>query len=283
MPAPLHPPRLTLVTDRALSPTARLAEHAVALAAAGLDAVQMREKDLPHDELLALAATLVPAFRAIGVRVFINSSVEVALAVGADGVQLGEGGVSVAEARRQATAADKPLLIGRSVHDLAGALAAERAGADLLVLGTIYPSRSHPGGAAAGPALVHAVAERVCLPVLAIGGVTEANAADVIAAGAKGVAVISAILGAADMAEATRRLRAVVDKTVVERDGRSALQASGTTTQARIPGTATAKRDGRSIFEGQQAPSLVGKSQIPASREALGLGSSAAHARRSRP
>lgn len=196
-----------LVTDRRLCPTARLPELVAQVVRHGVDAVQVREKDLPAEELLALARALRTVTRGHAL-LFVNGSVEAALAAGADGVQLGESAEPVAAVRRQAGAA---LLIGRSVHSVAGAQAAARDGADLLLLGTIYPSRSHPGAAGAGPALVEQVCGAVRLPVLAIGGVDERNAADVIRAGATGVAVISAILAAPDPAGAAAALRHAMD------------------------------------------------------------------------
>lgn len=201
------PPRLMLVTDRRLCPVDRLPALAAQVVAHGVDAVQLREKDLPADELLALARALRAA---IGDRalLFVNGDVDVALAAVADGVQLGEEAMSVAEARHRAGGR---LLIGRSVHDVAGAVAAERAGADLLIAGTVYPSRSHPGGPSAGPELIRRIVAVVRVPVLGIGGITWENAAAVIAAGGAGVAVISAILAAPDPVRAAAELRAAVE------------------------------------------------------------------------
>jgi thiamine-phosphate pyrophosphorylase len=200
-------PRLMLVTDRSLCPVERLPAVVAVAVRHGVDAVQLREKDLPDRPLLALARALREATAGAAL-LFVNGRVDVALAADADGVQLGEAALSVAAARRLA---GRRLVIGRSVHDVAGAAAAERAGADLLVLGTVYPSRSHPGGAAGGEALVRQVCARVHLPVIGIGGITAANAAAVVRAGAAGVAVISAILAAPEPAEAAAALRRAVD------------------------------------------------------------------------
>jgi thiamine-phosphate diphosphorylase len=201
------PPRLMLVTDRRLCPLDRLPALAAQVVGHGVDAVQLREKDLPPDELLALARALRVA---IGDRalLFVNGDVDVALAAGADGVQLGEAAMAVAAARRRAGGR---LLIGRSVHDVAGAVAAAQEGADLLIAGTVYPSRSHPGGDTGGPDLIRRIVAAVHVPVLGIGGITQENATAVIAAGAAGVAVISAILAAPDPARAAAKLRAAVE------------------------------------------------------------------------
>ena len=204
----LPDPCLVLITDRRQVARGTLDDVVARAVEGGVDLVQLREKDLPDDELHALAAALraETAGRAL---LFVNGRADVAAAVRADGVQLGETAEPVASVRRRVGTGT---LIGRSVHDREGALAAERVGADLLVLGTVYPSRSHPGGAVGGPSLVAAVAAAVRLPVIAVGGITDTNAADVIQAGACGVAVISAILAAGNPAGAAAALRGVVDE-----------------------------------------------------------------------
>jgi thiamine-phosphate pyrophosphorylase len=168
--------------------------------------VQLREKDLPAGALLALAKRLRVRIEGRAL-LFVNDRVDVALASEADGVQLPEDGLPVAEAYRLAGVA---LLVGRSVHDVEGAVAAAEAGADLLIAGTIYPSRSHPEGVVAGPALITQI--RMALPrysglLLGIGGITKENVTEVLAAGADGVAVISALLGAPDVRQAAQELR----------------------------------------------------------------------------
>ncbi len=208
-------PVLALVTDRALTPGGLEVAVAGALDG-GVDLVQLREKDLPAAALLAMAQRLREATRGRAL-LFVNDRLDVALACGADGAQLPEDGLPVAEVRRLAGPA---LAIGRSVHDVAGAMAAAEAGADLLLVGTIYASRSHPGGPVAGPGLIAQVRE--ALPgftglLLGIGGITPANAGEVLAAGADGVAVISSILGAADVRGATEELRAALGAQVPSR------------------------------------------------------------------
>jgi thiamine monophosphate synthase len=109
------------------------------------------------------------------------------------------------------------MIISRSVHSVETACAAEREGADMLVLGTVFPSTSHPGGPTIGPDGVREVCAAVSIPVIGIGGITAANAGDVIRAGASGVAVISAIFNAKDPEEAARELRRAVDAAWAER------------------------------------------------------------------
>lgn len=208
-------PVLALVTDRTLTPGGLEVVVAEALDG-GVDLVQLREKDLPARDLLVTAQLLREMTRGRAL-LFVNDRLDVALACGADGVQLPEDGLPVAEARRLAGPA---LAIGCSVHDVTGAMAAAEAGADLLLVGTIYASRSHLGGPVSGPGLIAQV--RAALPdftglLLGIGGITPANAGEVLAAGAGGVAVISSVLGAADVRGAAEEVRAALGARVPSR------------------------------------------------------------------
>ena len=193
MPARLPCPILCLVTDR-WQTGGRPLDDVVKLAlCGGVNMVQLREKDLPSGQLIdkAMALRRLTQGRAL---LFINDRVDIAVASGADGVQLGEEAMTVDAARRAGTG----LLVSRSVHDVEGAVRAERAGADMLVAGTIFPSESHPGGRPAGVELLERLRTEVSVPYIAIGGVTERNAASVMAAGASGVAVIGAIARSQD-------------------------------------------------------------------------------------
>ena len=204
VPTKLPAPCVALVTDRRVSGSIDALLAAVeAAVAGGVSLVQMREKDLPDAEQLVLARRLreLTAGRAL---LFVNDSVSIAQAAGADGVQLAERSRTVASARD--AIGDSQLLVGRSVHDLAGATEAAEQGADLLVVGTVFETATHPGQPAVGTGLVEQIAGAVSLPLLGIGGITAANAADVIAAGATGVAVVSCVLAADDPQEAARAL-----------------------------------------------------------------------------
>lgn len=198
----LPSPCLALVTDRRLCPRGDLAERVAQAVAGGVGLVELREKDLPAGELLALAQRLraVTAGRALLV---VNDRADVALACEADGVHLPEAGLPLAAARR---VVGSERLVGRSVHSVAGALAAQAEGADYLIVGTIFASPSKPGATPTGVGLLEAVAATASVPFLAIGGVTARNAAQVSAAGASGAAVISAILAAPDPGEAAREI-----------------------------------------------------------------------------
>ena len=195
---------LCLVTDRRRTASGDLVDTVSRAVSGGVGMVQLREKDLPARELLDLARRLreVTVGKAL---LIVNDRLDIALLSDADGVQLGEDGLDAASAR-QLMGPDK--LIGRSVHSVAGAIAAEREGADFLVLGTIFPTASHPGAETGGLDRVRAATRAVNIPVLAIGGITSDNALGVMNAGASGIAVITAITLVADAEGAARRLSA---------------------------------------------------------------------------
>ncbi len=196
-------PALCLVTDRRRIAVGRHLEEVVERAVeGGATMVQLREKDLPAAEMFSMACRLREVTRGRAL-LFINDRVDVALACEADGVQLGEQGLPVEAARR---ASGGELLLGRSVHSVEGALTAEAEGVDMVVVGTIFESESHPGAVAAGAGLLRRVSDRVGLPVLAIGGVTSANVSSAIAAGASGAAVIGDIVANDDPERAARAL-----------------------------------------------------------------------------
>ncbi|MHB1415979.1 MAG: thiamine phosphate synthase [Chloroflexota bacterium] len=198
-------PTLCLVTDRTLSGEERLPDVVAEAVAGGVTIVQLRENDLPAAELSALAVRLKPL---LGDAVLVvNGTADVARTVAAAGIQLGRHSPPTATVRGLV---GPDLLIGRSVHGVAEAVAAERDGADFVVLGTIFPSRSHPGRPGAGLALVRAARAVVRLPIIAIGGIDTTNARPVMEAGADGVAVISAIILAPDPRAAAAALARAV-------------------------------------------------------------------------
>ena len=217
-------PCLMLVTDRALARGDDALLAAVAAAVdGGVNAVQVREKDLADDDLAILVRRLWAVIddRAV---IIVNDRLTVAKCAGAGGIHFGEPSET---GRMVEVDGFEPLIVGRSVHSLAAATDAVNSGADYLVLGTIFPSRSHPGGESGGLERVRVVSRSVSIPVIAIGGITEDNLPGVIAAGAAGVAVISAILGRSDPSFAARTLRVALDGAWEGRPG--SIAASPTT------------------------------------------------------
>lgn len=202
----MRTPTLCLVTDRHLCGPERLVQAVTQAVEGGVNMVQLREKDLPARDLYELGRQLLAA---IGDRcpLIVSDRLDVALALNAAGVQIGAAGLPLAEARRLA---GRHLLLGASVHSVAETKAAAAAGADFAVLGTIYATRSHPGKPPDGPALIAAARQGTRLPLIAIGGIDATKVDEVMAAGADGVAVISAILGADDPRAAAAELAAAV-------------------------------------------------------------------------
>jgi thiamine-phosphate pyrophosphorylase len=195
--------RLTLVTDRTQTRGRDVAAVVEECLAAGLPAVQVREKDLGAADLAFLCRRLLGPVRDTGAALIVNDRVDVALAVGADGVQRTSTSLPVEDIR---AIAGGRLRIGASVHSLDGAVEAELKGADWVTFGPVYATPSkRPYGPPQGLDRLAAVAGRLRIPVIAIGGITPERVGDVRAAGARGVAVISGILGADSAADATRR------------------------------------------------------------------------------
>lgn len=206
-------PCLCVVTDRGLfgGDTDRLIRCVTDAVTGGANMVQLRERGMEEQALLDLARELRRITRGSALLV-VNGSPEVAAACDADGVQLPEAGVAV-DAARGIVGDGK--LIGRSVHSVAGAVDAEGEGADFLVAGTIYASRSHTGVEPAGPSLLNSIAGQVSLPTLGIGGIGHGNIGKVIDAGARGAAVISAVLEADDPGEACRDMMAQMKQAAI--------------------------------------------------------------------
>ena len=195
-------PCLILITDRRLCQRLSLEEAVARAVAGGVNVVQLREKDLAAVQLVPLADRLRAITQGKALLI-VNRRLDVALLCAADGVHLPERGPSVAATRRLA---GDGFIIGRSVHSVEEAVKAQEEGADYVQVGAIFPTRSHPGVSPGGPALLKSVAARVTIPILAVGGITAENVGEVMQAGARGAAVISAILGSPSPAAAARRL-----------------------------------------------------------------------------
>jgi thiamine-phosphate pyrophosphorylase len=195
--------RLTLVTDRNQTRGRDLAALVLECVAAGLPAVQVREKDLSAADLAALCRRLREPTRERGALLIVNDRADVALAVGADAVQRTHASLGVAEIR---AVVEKRLSICASVHSREDALSAEAEGADWIVFGPVYDTASkRPYGPPQGLTKLEAVTRALRIPVIAIGGITPERVREVRSAGAHGVAAISAILAAESPADATRR------------------------------------------------------------------------------
>ncbi|AJE04235.1 thiamine phosphate synthase [Geobacter pickeringii] len=201
MPTPFP---LYLITDRHQTAGRPLLDVVGEALAGGVRGVQLREKDLPPRELLELAHALRELTGRFGARLLVNDRVDIALAAKADGVHLGEASIP-ADAARRLLGPER--LIGVSCHSLAGARGAEERGADFITFGPVFftPSKASYGPPAGVAALAETV-RAVTLPVFALGGITRDNVAEVVGAGAAGIALISAIGTAESPREAARNL-----------------------------------------------------------------------------
>jgi len=193
------------ITDRRSLEPKPLLPFIVEAVAAGVDLVQIREKDLATRELLKLVEETVSAAAGTSTRVVVNDRLDVALAAGAAGVHLGTQSLPATVVRQHVPSG---FLIGVSCHSLEEAVAAEQADANYVLLGPIFET---PSKLAFGPPLglgkVREVAARVKLPILALGGITVERVKPCLEAGAKGIGGISIFQNAPSLPARVRELR----------------------------------------------------------------------------
>ena len=183
----------------------------------GVRAVQLREKDLPVRELLALSQEMRTLTKEFGAKLFINDRVDVAVAVNGDGVHLGHQSMPVEAVRR---VVGSNMLIGVSTHNLAEAKAAEAGGADFITFGPIFETPSKAKlGFPVGLGILKDLKNELNIPFYALGGIKSGNIKQVLGAGASGVAMISAIMAVEDIKKASSQLIeaiAFIDKIMCE-------------------------------------------------------------------
>ena len=172
----------------------------------GVDVVQLRDKHAPDGELVAAGRELGELCRRHGALFVVNDRPDLALECGADGVHVGQDDEAVEAVR--ALAGDR-LLVGVSTHSPEQVAAAEESDADYFAVGPVHATPTKPGRPAVGLELVRHAAERARKPWFAIGGIDAGNAAEVVAAGARRLAVVRAIRDADDPRAAARELRAI--------------------------------------------------------------------------
>jgi thiamine-phosphate diphosphorylase len=203
-------PVICMITDRA-RPAVGGADALVALvsaaAHAGVDLIQIRERDLDGGPLAQLVARCVRAVAGSRTRVLVNDRLDVARASGAHGVHLRSDSFPPSRVRDVTQAG---FLIGRSIHSADEARRAADEGSDYLLFGTVFATGSKPGHAAAGVGVLAEAVKATTLPVLAVGGITAENVADVADSGAAGIAAIGWFADArpellGDVVDCTRR------------------------------------------------------------------------------
>jgi thiamine-phosphate pyrophosphorylase len=185
---------LYLVTDRTLSLGRTTCAVVRAAIAGGITVVQLREKDCTTREFIAEARLLKKLLLGTGIPLIINDRLDVALAIGADGLHLGQQDMTIADARR---IAGPDMVIGISAESLDDALRAEAEGADYIGISPVFATTTKKDAATPlGLEGVRLIRKAVSLPLVGIGGITLDNAAEVIQAGGDGIAVVSAIVSA---------------------------------------------------------------------------------------
>jgi thiamine-phosphate pyrophosphorylase len=199
-------PLLCLITDPEVPDLVTRVEAALA---AGVNMLQLRGHTLPAAELYRLALALRPLCQRYQAIFIVNDRIDVGLVTKADGFQLGTRSLPLAAARRLV---GEDYLLGVSVHSYEEALQAEADGADFLLAGTIFASHTHPDEPPNGTDLLYAIKQALpTTPLVAVGGITQRNARQARQAGADGIAVITAILGSANVKQAARELRMAIN------------------------------------------------------------------------
>lgn len=182
-----------------------LADLVPELAASGVDVLQLREKERSPDEIQVLASPILEACRSAGIPFIVNDHPEVAAALGADGVHVGQDDVPVSDAR-QTTGG----IVGLSTHSRVQIERAGELGPDYIAVGPVFETPTKEGRPAVGTELVSFAAERVRIPWFAIGGINLTTIDEVVAAGARRVVVVRAITESEDPPSATARLAAAL-------------------------------------------------------------------------
>lgn len=200
-----------MITDRRLFPD--LASMLTSIEEAlkgGVRSVQLREKDLPTRELLDLAYKMRELSAKYDAQLFVNDRLDIAMSVRADGVHLGRSSMPVHAVRK---VVDGTMMIGVSTHSIEEALAAQDDCADFVTCGPLYQTPSKlKYGEPVGVALLKRLRKSVSIPVFGIGGIKKDNIKEVMDAGSYGIALISGILGAADVKTTAQDYVMEIDK-----------------------------------------------------------------------
>lgn len=210
-------PSLYAIADASVLPLESVRALLASAISGGVTAVQVRAKKLEDADLLDFASAIVEVASRAGIPVIVNDRVDVALAVGASGVHLGAGDFPPAVAR---SVLGERSMLGATAHSRDEVAAACAAGADYIGFGSIYRSPSKDVGVVQGLAGLREARRLTDLPLVAIGGITVERAAEVIAAGADGVAVISGLWSSEDPEAGARDYRRAIERGRRERRAR---------------------------------------------------------------
>ena len=196
--------RLYAVTDRAWTGKMSLLEQVEAALKGGVTCVQLREKALGEAAFFEEAVEIRALCRRYGVPFFINDNVDIAIRCGADGVPVGPSDMQAAQVRRLV---GDGMMIGVSAHSVEEALEAVKNGADCLGVGAMFSTSTKDNVHLLPKETLRAICQAVDVPVVAIGGIHKGNISQLSGTGVDGVALVSAIFGAADIQGACRELR----------------------------------------------------------------------------
>ncbi|MGG4035168.1 thiamine phosphate synthase [Paenibacillus cisolokensis] len=195
--------RLYVITGENYHPGRSLTDVMEETLRGGADIVQLRDKNASKADLLEKAKQLRELTARYGVPLIINDHPDIAIAVGADGVHLGQDDMPLAEARRLL---GPERIIGISTHNIGQARLAQAEGADYIGVGPVFPTGTKPGRTPVTLSYVSEAAAEIRIPFVAIGGITPDNVDSVLEAGARRICAVSAIVGNADPAGVCRRL-----------------------------------------------------------------------------
>ena len=201
--------RLYAVTDRAWVGKQSLAEQVAAALRGGVTCVQLREKELDEERFLREAEEIFALCKQYRVPFFINDNVPLALRCHADGVHVGQDDMDVAAVRRLV---GQEMMIGVSVHTVEEARAAAAGGADYLGVGAMFATSTKTDASLVTKETLRAICDVVSIPVVAIGGISKSNLLELAGTGVDGVALVSAIFSAADIAAECRLLYGLSQK-----------------------------------------------------------------------
>lgn len=201
--------RLYAVTDRAWTGNMSLREQVEAALKGGVTCVQLREKELEEGAFLEEALELRALCREYGVPFLINDNVDIAIRCGADGVHVGQSDMKAANVR---ALVGEGMIIGVSAHSVEEALEAVRNGADYLGVGAVFSTATKTNVQRLPKEVLKGICEAVEVPVVAIGGIQKDNLMELAGTGVDGVALVSAIFGARDIAAECRALRALTEE-----------------------------------------------------------------------
>lgn len=201
--------QLYVVLDRKCQRGRSFLEIARAAIRGGADIIQLRDKELSAKELIQQGAPVRELTRQTGTVFIVNDRVDVAIALRADGIHLGQDDLSIEAAKK---ILGSQVLVGKSTHNLEQALEAEREGADYIGVGPVFATPTKPSYPPVGLELVKEVSERIGIPFVAIGGIQAGNIKQVLDSGAANVAVVRSVAGAENIEESARELKRIITK-----------------------------------------------------------------------